>query len=514
MGCPVSPKNFEEDLPKEGRAVIEKIQELSSSGRARSLLVGSRSWRACLNNKGIDAGESPPLDDGVICDVLLFSSNLEGLHLFTLCNRDEDDEFCRTYNFSTTKALKKALVVQGGCSEKFYITPHVVNCLAPIEQQISLTYSSPYPVGYEMTQHRGKINQILTSLINVLASIPSALSSKMGVKFLHLLTEEQFKLLYEAIDSYPELWIRGMAGTGKTVVAIEFIRKLFERDHSLKKEEVIFVCENVGLKEHVSNHDLCKCYTRKGFMSMPEDLSGKVKHIVMDEVQSFRDEDRRPPERESWLQRARRLVRQHSVDNPGFLWLFNDNHQVNHSYETGIPPVKEQKPFIKLRKVIRNSKRIVQYVASMTAFNEKEATDYVVGHDFEGDDVWIKDYKEGAETPSLKEVIQSLHTEGYCEEDITVLYGKEQLIPKNLGNSLNITTIVGAEKNDSKYLVVSTLRKYSGLERPVVILVNLLQMKSLPYRSILDRAIYCCATRAMVKLVILREIKLGIHQSN
>lgn len=221
----------------------------------------------------------------------------------------------------------------------------------------------------------------------------------------------------------------------------------------------------------------------------------------MDEVQSFRDEDRNEEDGDSWLQKAKKLVRQHSVDDPGFLWLFNDNKQINHWYPTGIPAEKEQKPSYTLTRVIRNSHRIFKF-ASKKIFDKDAAV--TMGHDFEGEEIVGKRYKAGNEESQisvLNSILESLSTEGYRKGDITILYGKEDCIPENLGGKLHREVIVDAEETDSKHLCLSTFRKYSGLERPVVILVNV--EDSLPYNSNSNSAFYCCATRAMVKLVLL-----------
>lgn len=531
--CPISPKGFEENLPQEAQQVAKEIQKLSSVGYTHALLVGSRSLLASVSKKDEGVRESLSVD-GVICDLLLFNSKKGGLHLFTLFNPDKDNKQVRAYSFTTAKILKKLLVVQGGCAEKFYITPHVVPCHSQeVEQQIGPIFpDNRYPKSYDLAQGRNtKVNKILESLVNVLAVIPSALSSKMGISLFNLLTKEQFELVYQEIDRSrsKELWIKGVAGTGKTIVAVEFINELRRRDPSLQNENILYVCENAGLKRQISEFEVCKCLCRKDFMLMSEEEAAKVKHIVMDEVQSFRDADLRSGG-VNWLQFARKLVRQRSCGvrelvqeqscgagelvqeqsfgDLGYLWLFIDNHQINHHYPTGIPPEEVQKPYFTLTQVVRNSRNIVNYaVAKLNHVGE--APKFEMGHDFDGEKVSIKTYPAGLQIPFLKEVVKSLLNEGYCKEDIAILYGKQEVIPIDLEEKLDVGEIVQAEENTSKHLVVSTFRKFSGQERPVVILVNL--SESLPFNSRPYQSIYCSATRAMVKLELLNE-KGGFSQ--
>ena len=173
---------------------------------------------------------------------------MEQLHFITLCDSDTEEQFL-SYAQSTAKALKKALVIDGGCHEKFYITSHVVPCRAATVQVGPFFPDLRYPNDYKLDSAREKLNEILTSMVIVLAQVPSVLSNKQGISFLNLLTKEQFQLLYQEIVRHRELWIKGPAGSGKTLVAAEFIRELHRRDPTLTQENILYVCENKGIKE-------------------------------------------------------------------------------------------------------------------------------------------------------------------------------------------------------------------------------------------------------------------------
>lgn len=190
---------------------------------------------------------------------------------------------------------------------------------------------------------------------------------------------------------------------------------------------------------------------------------------------------------------------------PGSLWIFIDKNQVNHGYPTGIPDEIHQNPCFYLTKVIRNSKQISN--CAKTYLSDNSARQIEMGHDFDGEKPIFKRYSRGEEMAALKEVLLSLFKEGYSERDIAILYSKEDCIPKrqDLCSQMRLPEVVDAEGNDSECLLVSTFRKYSGLERPVVILVNI--TASLPHRSSPTASIYCAITRAMVKVISLDERK-------
>ena len=230
------PKGFESNLPEEAKQVIRKIREQTTNG----LLVASSSILSAVQK------ERQRKEDGVICDLLLLSESLGRLHLISLVSSGSQDQFF-PHARATAKAVKKSLVRNGGCYEKFYITCQVVFCNRVGSEPFEIpSPDSRYPKEYHVRsspQELVKINRILQSLVIVLAQFPSFLSNKQGLSFLNLLTKEQFALLYNQIDEHKELWIEGAAGTGKTVVAVEFIRELLRRDPNLRPANILYVCE-------------------------------------------------------------------------------------------------------------------------------------------------------------------------------------------------------------------------------------------------------------------------------
>ena len=242
--CQVVPKGFVSNLPEEAKQVIRKIQEQITNG----LLVASPSMLSAVQKEELRK------EDGVICDLLLLSESLGRLHLISLVSSGSQDQFF-PHARATAKAVKKSLVRNGGCYEKFYITCQVVLCNRVGTEPFEIPPpDSPYPEEYHLRsspQELVKINRILQSLVIVLAQVPSFLSNKQGLSFLNLLTKEQFQLLYNEIDEHRELWIRGVGGTGKTVVAVEFMRELLRRDPNLRPANILYVCHRPGMLSQI-----------------------------------------------------------------------------------------------------------------------------------------------------------------------------------------------------------------------------------------------------------------------
>ena len=92
-----------------------------------------------------------------------------------------------------------------------------------------------YPKSYDLLTPREKLNEILKAMVITVAAVPSTLSGKLGVTIFNLLTKEQFQLVHQLTKINEELWMEGVAGTGKTLVAVEFMRELKRREKTTKE---------------------------------------------------------------------------------------------------------------------------------------------------------------------------------------------------------------------------------------------------------------------------------------
>ena len=235
---------------------------------------------------------------------------------------------------------------------------------------------------------------------------------------------------------------------------------------------------------------------------------------------------------------------EHSIwqnDGPGYLWCFMDKGQsILKKSETGIPQRLRQ-TFL-LRKVIRNSKRIFEHAEKFLdrrtwslpvprhvriakelsakdptrmaeinswekAYGFRKEKSVTIGHDFDGEQS-EEEYSRGERIACLIGVLESLLKEGYSKGDIAVLCLTEPLEGNELKQLQEFTLTVNAERNDDDNVVLSTVREYGGLERPIVVIVR----ESFDYNSkdvSHNRVNYCAFTRGMVKLITLKEKSWG-----
>ncbi|PFX30936.1 schlafen family member 13-like isoform X1 [Stylophora pistillata] len=486
----ILPKGAADNLSKEAQEVIHEIQRACCKDWNRGLLVVSRSWLRDTGGKAID---------GLICDVLVVSRNMGGLHLYTLCNTV--DETSQNYSKEAAQAIKRSLQDNGARGQKFYVSFHVVSCCGRVKVESPLL-DGRFPKSYDLESPREKLNEILKAMVIGLTAVPSTLSSKVGETILNLLTEEQFCLVHYMIDKTRELWVKGVAGTGKTLVAVEIIKKIRQREN-LGVDEILYVCENEGIANHVRRSRSCTVVCRKTFL---DSVFRQARHVIKDEVHNYEQ----PSGIESWYEKAKRIVRQHDPDRPGYLWFFIDLFQKSHEFPSGIPNEDQQQPQFRLTKIIRNSNKIFRRAKKV--LGDVSKVEFDIGHDFEGEEVEEIPYiaKETSQIEVLKKVLQELLDKGYNHGDIAVLFLKKERIPfdEELSVALNGSPWMSAEGNDSDAIVVSTVLKYSGLDRPVLVLVD---VKKTLYRRQLRPFLFSAVTRAMVKLIMIYEKKQGCY---
>lgn len=211
-----------------------------------------------------------------------------------------------------------------------------------------------------------------------------------------------------------------------------------------------------------------------------------VEHVIVDEAQNFRKEDG------DWLAKARDLIKK----SRGYLWVFLDKNQQIHQFETGLPELRYQQPSCKLKNVIRNSVKIVEYSKQYLTYEDDGELLEVI-HDFEGEKVIPFPYSDSREA-CVRETLQGLAEEGYGDRDIAVLLSTQNDVDSMKVDGMNFGT---EENNEEQRIVLTSIRKYSGLERPVIVLVDPRAGKYHSNKGL----VYSGVTRAMVKLIILER---------
>lgn len=233
-----TPEKLYEDLRQEhpglGVLMENQLNQLSEG-----VLMFSRSW-------AVDVGL--PENPNVICDALLIAMDRPPI-LYTVSKHPVSELL--EYSRQIAWRLKEKLVNTGGYIHKLCIIPQLL--LLPPQTERGTAWGpnvqEMYPQRYSLI-HSGNLAALLRALTVALLTFRSFLSDHVGFEFLNLLTMKQYQLLSENLHKTKKLFVYGLPGTGKTIVALKIIEKI---RHMLQctPQEVLYVCENQPLRDFV-----------------------------------------------------------------------------------------------------------------------------------------------------------------------------------------------------------------------------------------------------------------------
>ncbi|NXG84812.1 SLN13 protein, partial [Stercorarius parasiticus] len=493
-----TPKKLSEDLLQEHPG-LDILIENQLSQLSEGVLIFSRSW-------AVEVGL--PENHNIICDVLLIAEDRPPI-LYTICKHDIS--LCLfEYSRRIAWRLKEKLVNTGGYIHKLCVIPKLLILLPRINygKEWDLNIQEMYPQNYSLIKS-DNLKALLRALTVVLLSFKSFLSDHIGSEFLNLLTIKQYQLLSENLRKTKKLYVYGLPGTGKTIVALKIIEKI-RTMLQCDQEEVLYVCENKPLREFVRQKNICQAVTRVAF------LKGRfnyVKHIIIDEAQNFQDGDG------NWYKKALALTSSADLPEPGYFWIFLDYLQTSHCFPTGLPEAKWHDPVESLTKVVRNASNIYSYlkenmemiVTRSTLNIPKERLAELLcratcAHVVQGStEVQSKQYiKEIA-----KYVAERCHAylkKGYSKKDIAILCYRDDEVKAFKGilesemKKSNIS-LRNTEKGLQEHAILDSVRRFSGLERSIVfgIIPQCFQFQEIIFENIL----VCVASRANLNLHLL-----------
>ncbi|OPJ78712.1 schlafen family member 13 [Patagioenas fasciata monilis] len=267
-----TPEKLTKDLLQEHQG-LDILMENQLKQLSEGVLIFSRSW-------AVDIGL--PENKDIICDVLLIAKGRPPI-LYTICEHPISKDFFE-YSRRIAWKLKEKLVNIGGYSHKLCVIPKLLTLPSAISggKEWDLNIEEMYPHNYSLITS-GNMKDLLRALTVALLSFKSFLSDCVGSEFLNLLTMQQYQVLSENLHKSKKLFVYGLPGTGKTIVALKIIDKI-RTMLQCTKNEVLYVCENQPLRDFVRQKNICQAVTRVTFLKENFD---EVKHIIVDEAQNF-----------------------------------------------------------------------------------------------------------------------------------------------------------------------------------------------------------------------------------
>uniref|UniRef100_A0A2K6NJG2 Schlafen family member 13 n=1 Tax=Rhinopithecus roxellana TaxID=61622 RepID=A0A2K6NJG2_RHIRO len=497
---PVSPGHLRytpESLWKELSSQHEGLEELINKQVqlfSQGIVILSRSWAVDLNLQ-----EKP----GVICDALLIAKNSTPI-LYTIL-REQDAEG-QDYCTRTAFTLKQSLVNVGGYTRKVCVRAKVL-CLSPessteaLEAAVSVM---DYPASYSLagTQH---VEALLQSLVIVLLGFRSLLSDQLSCEVLNLLTAQQYEIFSKNLRKNRELFVHGLPGSGKTIMAMKIMEKIRNVFHC-EAETILYVCENQPLRNFISDKNICQAETRKTFI---KEKFEHIQHIIIDEAQNFRSEDG------DWYGKAKTITRR-AKDGPGILWIFLDYFQTSHLDCSGLPLLSDQYPREELTRIVRNADPIAKYLQKEMQVIRNNPSFNIPPGSLE---VLLEaEWSQGVQgTLQIKKrlTVEQIVTfvadtcrfffeRGYSPKDVAVLVSTAKEVERYKYKLLKamrkkrVVQLRDACDMLGDHIVLDSVRRFSGLERNIVFGIN----PRTADPAILPNILICLASRAKQHLYI------------
>ncbi|XP_021033142.1 schlafen family member 11 [Mus caroli] len=459
------------------------------------LLILSRSWAVDLNLEE---------KQEVICDALLIAENSPPI-LYTILG--EQDEQGQDYCTRTAFTLKQKLVNTGGYTGRVCVMTKVLCLSSQNNNKTNGGSVSPiiYPSSYNLTNIQ-EMQDLLQALVIVLLNFRSFLSDQLGCEILNLLTAQQYEILSKSLRKTRELFVHGLPGSGKTIIAMRIMEKIRNTFHC-ETDKILYICENQPLRDFIQAKNICQAVTRKTFMKEYFETN-RIQHIIVDEAQNFCTEDG------NWYEKAKGITRRMKCC-PGILWIFLDYFQTSHLKKSGLPNFLCQFPKEELTQVVRNADKIAEFlqqelrkIRDNPPFNIPQGS-LSMFHGF----YWAHGVSGTHEITylTLEKMVSYVadkcdvfFSKGYSPQDIAVLFSTDrekkayehmflrEMRKRKRASQMNDESICHSNMFDS-------IRRFSGLERSIVFGINPIATE----QPISHNLLLCLASRAMKHLYIL-----------
>ncbi|XP_074869979.1 schlafen family member 13-like isoform X5 [Carettochelys insculpta] len=475
-------------------------EEMEAQQCSQGLLIFARSWAV-----SIGLPESPH----VVCDALLIAAGKYPT-LYTVKKKD-CSEMMFDYSRLIAHTLKQKLVNDGGYTQRMCVIPQLLELGSNRQDSNDLHVEVKYPLTYVLSPENRP--DLLQSLVIILLSFRSFLSDRLKCEFFNLLTIKQYEILTKNLHKSKKLFIYGLLGTGKTVVALNIIERIKNVFHC-GSDEILYICENQPLKTIVQGRNICESVTRVAFL---KGIYPSVKHIVIDEAQNFRSEDG------DWYAKAKCITQGSIHREPGVLWIFLDYLQTSHPFPCGLPDPSEQYPQEWLTVGVRNATQIydtmlremqtivrnpqIAIPSDRLSMLLDEAT---CGHPLPGLCTEEKNLEKEEIATYVADACSRYFRNGYSGKDIAILCNTvnevkwyRHLLQLKMRRCRLDACFTGADGVLENAIVLDSVRRFSGLERNIVFGINPVPLPK--QAEISSNLKLCAASRANLQLYLLYE---------
>src|SRR6056300_1004272 len=330
--------------------------------------------------------------------------------------------------------------------------------------------------------------------------------------------DEDQRMLYDFMFNNKNLIIKGLAGTGKTILAA---KKAVEESNNEKK--VLVLTKTVGVGRFLSlltrtkqfKRDFLEISSIDGFIS---NLARKIK-LTINHPQKLEDDEKRKHFDEYLPEICKKIFSEHKdrkfdilivdegqdfhqnwyealktiVKPDGHMFFFYDplQKQIANSMAETLNQNKDNYPFFSLTANYRNSSTITTFLSKLIdKFYGSEKTKYSKLSKFDGKkpEFIAADSFDEIIDKSKNKVLKLINDEKFIGRGIAILsdqsmkpsnYDSTNSLRKNLEeNSLEVISareyaMPYIRENYENRITFDSIKRFKGLEKPIIILVNL-----------------------------------------
>lgn len=373
---------------------------------------------------------------------------------------------------SITRSYLNNIQMPSDGDKRITLTQESLSC---IKEDIDRIFDIQLPANVETNLNRAETQKVLSMVLCPTFNLVPSVASEVAVKrnaFNRLLKEQA--VLLNFLEEQPCAVISGVAGTGKTMIAVEKARR-----HSETGEKVLFLCFNRKLRDflrekyryenvHYYTIDALACYLcntstadygllENRLMEMFYSGVFPYKHIIIDEGQDF---GQNLIEESSIIQTLEDIILSDEIK--GTFYLFYDKNQLVQGRQ--IPKyIADSECKLTLYKNCRNTENIA--ITSMRPLGKDRKPKMFQGC-IKGASPNIHITSSVTDSLSyLNKALRKLIDEKY--EDIVILTCSTE------ENSwLTQHCINGSYPFNSKKIKFTSCRKFKGLEADAIILID------------------------------------------
>lgn len=405
---------------------------------------------------------------------------------------------------SIGKEYLKNMAIPSEADKKLILTKDSID---NIEEAIANIFALELPnkIQTNMSNRESTLllNKVLAPSFNLI-SLSEIEREHKRLVFKEMLKEQVALLNY--LEEQNNAVINGLAGTGKTVMAIEKAKR-----HALDGEKVLFLCYNAGLKNHlqeVYGYENISYYTIDGlacslcntpepeyclFKETLEEMyfngTFPYQHIIIDEGQDF---GQKKIDESDIIE----LLKGIAIDDEskkGTFYLFYDKNQLIQGNK--IPEyISESDCKLTLYRNCRNTENIA--ITSMRLLGTEKKPKLNVG-------TIVGDLPEMYVEKSKEKQIEVL--DGQIDKNLELGYENIVILTCKTEKTSILTDMCsdGIYIYKSKHFVFTTCRKFKGLEADAIIMVD---MNYELFNDLGDKIYYVGTSRARFRLSMIAEL--------